>query len=102
MEFPTERLSASELKRIRGRYRLTQKQWAAVTGLSVVSISRWEKGKITQGKAIDVYYRLLDMPEAFKLLNELRLSSTRILALHRSEEASKRSPQPIGALAPLL
>jgi DNA-binding transcriptional regulator YiaG len=76
MEAEIERLAAHDLRRIRRRYNLTQVEWARLTGLSLVSINRWEGGKRKQGKATDYYYRLLEHPRVFQILLEIRPSST--------------------------
>lgn len=52
--------------------RLTQDEFARVTGIGVATISRWERGRLVQNRAMDRYLRLLrDSPASIRFLKNL-------------------------------
>jgi len=53
-------LTSGEIKRIREKLRLNQKQAAVLLGGGVNAFSRYERGEAKQSKAIDMFLRLLD------------------------------------------
>jgi len=62
-------LSASEIRAIRERHRLTQARLARLLRLGNNTISRWEAGRNVQTAAMDVLLRLIrDIPESLKYL----------------------------------
>lgn len=62
-------LSPSGIRRIRERYRMTQAEFAEVTGLGTATLVRWENGSMNHTRAYDRYMRLL---ENGRIMNELR------------------------------
>lgn len=67
-----ELLSPSELRRIREKYRLKQTDMEQILGTGAKTWTRWERGKITQTKAVDTLVRLLDQNprHMFRLIRE--------------------------------
>lgn len=63
-------LTSDKVREIRTQYRVTQSEWARITGFSVVSINRWENGKV-HGTGPERMYRLLDNPAVFKVAKAL-------------------------------
>ena len=62
-------LIPEEIKTIRERLGKTQEEFAALTGIGVATLSRWEQGRLIQTRAHDNYLRILDaLPEAVRLL----------------------------------
>ena len=55
-------LTAGEIKKIRDKYKLTQKDYAMVLGVGEVTINRFEKGSI-QSEAVDSIMRLSEDPD---------------------------------------
>ncbi|MBY0528448.1 MAG: type II toxin-antitoxin system MqsA family antitoxin [Gemmataceae bacterium] len=53
-------LPPSEIRRIREQFGPSQEEFAELTGIGVATISRWERGRMLQNKAMDRYLRLLD------------------------------------------
>lgn len=66
-----ELLAPGEVRRIRKKLRLTQKEAGEIFGGGIRAFSQYERGETRQGKALDKLLRLLDRhPE---LLDELRV-----------------------------
>ncbi|MBY0523591.1 MAG: type II toxin-antitoxin system MqsA family antitoxin [Gemmataceae bacterium] len=66
-------LTPEEIKRIRERFGPSQEEFAALTGIGVATISRWERGRMLQNEAMDRYLRLLAAhPENANALRQLR------------------------------
>jgi putative zinc finger/helix-turn-helix YgiT family protein len=66
-------LTPEEICAIRERLGLSQAQFAKLTDIGEATISRWERGRLLQNKAMDRYLRLLDRnPDNVRLLEELR------------------------------
>ncbi|MBW4034621.1 MAG: type II toxin-antitoxin system MqsA family antitoxin [Proteobacteria bacterium] len=53
-------LPPAELRRIREKYRLKQADMEQILGTGAKTWTRWERGKITQTKPVDMLIRLLD------------------------------------------
>src|SRR5947209_2958076 len=52
-------LTPEQIKALREQLGLTQSQFARLTGIGEATISRWERGRLVQTKALDRYLRLL-------------------------------------------
>jgi putative zinc finger/helix-turn-helix YgiT family protein len=66
-------LTPDEIRAIRERLGLSQVEFAKLTDIGEATISRWERGRLLQNKAMDRYLRLLDRnPDNVRILNELR------------------------------
>lgn len=52
-------LTPHEIQSIRERLGLSQERFAQLTGIGVATISRWERGRLLQNRAMDKYLRLL-------------------------------------------
>jgi putative zinc finger/helix-turn-helix YgiT family protein len=51
---------------------LTQEEFAQLTGIGLATISRWERGRLVQNRAMDTYLRLLKAnPANIRLLRSL-------------------------------
>ena len=63
-------LTTSEILDLREKsLRLTQEEFACMTGIGVATISRWERGRLVQNRAMDRYLRLLrDNPPSVRFL----------------------------------
>ena len=65
-------LSPAEVQAIRERLGKTQEDFAALTGIGVATLSRWEQGRLIQTRAHDNFLRILDaLPEAVRHLERL-------------------------------
>lgn len=65
-------LTPDEIRAIRERLGPSQPQFAKLTGIGEATISRWERGRLLQNKAMDRYLRLLDRnPGNVRILKEL-------------------------------
>ncbi len=52
--------------------RLTQEEFAHLTGIGLATISRWERGRLVQNRAMDRYLRVLrDNPASVRYLKHL-------------------------------
>jgi putative zinc finger/helix-turn-helix YgiT family protein len=64
-------LSADDIRGIRGRFRLTQRELARLLRLGANTISRWEAGRNVQTEAMDVLLRLIrDVPGSLDYLRD--------------------------------
>lgn len=70
-------LNAREIKAIRIRHGLTRAGFSGLTGIDESTLGRWERGVLTQNRAIDNYLRLLREPEIFDVLMGQQRSQTR-------------------------
>ena len=62
-------LTPEEILAIRMRFGPNQADFAAVTGIGVATISRWERGRLLQNRAMDRYLRLLQAnPGTYEVL----------------------------------
>src|SRR5207302_1310425 len=65
-------LSPAEIKALRERLGPDQEDFAWLTGIGVATLSRWERGRLLQTRALDRYLRLLDaLPQAARFLKTL-------------------------------
>jgi putative zinc finger/helix-turn-helix YgiT family protein len=65
-------LTPDEIRAIRGHLGLSLTQFAKLTDIGEATISRWERGRLLQNKAMDRYLRLLDRnPGNVRILKEL-------------------------------
>ncbi len=58
-------LTSNQIKKIRGKYGLTQKEYALVLGMGEISVHRFEKGSI-QTETVDNVMRLSESPNNLK------------------------------------
>jgi putative zinc finger/helix-turn-helix YgiT family protein len=64
-------LTPEQIKALRERLGPSQEEFAGLTGIGVATLSRWERGRLLQTRALDRYLRLLDaLPEAIRVLKE--------------------------------
>ena len=62
-------LSASEMRAIRERFKLTQAQFGTLLRLGANTLSRWESGRNVQTEAMDTLLRLIrDVPGSIEYL----------------------------------
>ena len=62
-------LTPEEIKGVREHFGKTQEEFAELTGIGVATLSRWERGRLIQTRALDNYLRLLQaIPEAIHFL----------------------------------
>ena len=52
-------LTPEEIRQLRERMGLTQSQPLQISGIGEATISRWERGRLLQNRAMDNYLRLL-------------------------------------------
>jgi putative zinc finger/helix-turn-helix YgiT family protein len=65
-------LTPEEIKTIRDRLGMTQGEFAALTGIGEATLSRWERARQLQNRALDRYLRLLsENADNVKLLQEI-------------------------------
>jgi HTH-type transcriptional regulator/antitoxin MqsA len=66
-------LSPAEIKALRERLGPDQEGFARLTGIGVATLSRWERGRLLQTRALDRYLRLLAaVPQAAGFLRTLQ------------------------------
>lgn len=71
-------LSPSEVKQVRKMLGLTQEEFQALLGVGKTTVSRWERGRIVQGKPEDNLMRLLrSHPELASELSERKEAAIR-------------------------
>lgn len=56
-------LTPREIQAIRERLELSQERFAQLTGIGVATISRWERGRLLQNRAMDNLLRLVEQRE---------------------------------------
>lgn len=56
-------LTPHEIQAIRERLELSQERFAQLTGIGVATISRWERGRLLQNRAMDNLLRLVERSE---------------------------------------
>ena len=56
-------LTPREIQKIRERWGPSQERFAQLTGIGVATISRWERGRLLQNRAMDNYLRLVGQSE---------------------------------------
>lgn len=90
-------LTPDEISSVRKRLGASQEEFAALTGIGVATISRWERGRLLQNKAMDLYLRLLDSnPENVRLLERLRPTNLTAEALDSLRTFGELKPTELG------
>lgn len=56
-------LTPREIQSIRERLELSQERFSQLTGIGVATISRWERGRLLQNRAMDNLLRLVERSE---------------------------------------
>lgn len=85
-------LSPAEIKSLRERLGPDQEDFARLTGIGVATLSRWERGRLMQTRALDRYLRLLDaLPQATQFLKILQKSIPESTTFHLPPEAEARA-----------
>lgn len=70
-------LTPEQIKGLRERLGPSQEEFAGLTGIGVATLSRWERGRLLQTRALDRYLRLLDaLPEAAHVLERVPTSAS--------------------------
>lgn len=66
-------LSPNDILELREKtLRLTQEEFARLTGIGLATISRWERGRLVQNRAMDRYLRVLrEHPSSIRYLKSL-------------------------------
>jgi putative zinc finger/helix-turn-helix YgiT family protein len=65
-------LTPEEIRAIRERFGPSQAGFARLTGIGEATVSRWERGRLLQNKAMDRYLRLLDSnPDTLRIMRQL-------------------------------
>jgi putative zinc finger/helix-turn-helix YgiT family protein len=81
-------LSPAEIKALRERLGPDQEDFARLTGIGVATLSRWERGRLLQTRALDRYLRLLDaLPQAARVLKTLQKPAPESTTFHLPPEA---------------
>ncbi len=88
-------LGPEQIKDIRKRYRLSQKSFAALLGMSEATINRYEQGGL-QDPAHDTAIRACENPEVARELLERRGHMLSDWQRKRMEEALSGQPEPCG------
>jgi putative zinc finger/helix-turn-helix YgiT family protein len=73
-------LTPREIQAIRERLELSQERFAQLTGIGVATISRWERGRLLQNRAMDNYLRLVERSK-----ENVRFLEVECLALNSGE-----------------
>jgi HTH-type transcriptional regulator/antitoxin MqsA len=90
-------LTPDEIRTIRERLGPSQTQFAKLTGIGEATISRWERGRLLQNKAMDRYLRILDRnPENVGILEEIRAPAAQPSRPDASGNRSGSSGLPMG------
>jgi HTH-type transcriptional regulator/antitoxin MqsA len=85
-------LSPPEIKALRERLGPDQEDFARLTGIGVATLSRWERGRLLQTRAMDRYLRLLDaLPQAAGFLRTLQKPAQGSNCFHLSPEAEAQA-----------
>ena len=88
-------LCPADVKAIRERFGPGQEDFARLTGIGVATLSRWERGRLLQTRAMDRYLRLLDnLPQAGRFLETLSRPAHAVAAFHLPQTEGPRSPGP--------
>lgn len=97
-------LSPAEIKTLRERLGPDQDDFARLTGIGVATLSRWERGRLLQTRAMDRYLRLLDaLPQAARFLETLQkpsVHSTTFLLPPEAEAEARARAARFGSLRP--
>ena len=63
-------LKPAEIKSIREKYQLSRQAFAALTGIGVASLARWENAELLQNRSSDNLLRFISDSENFRILKE--------------------------------
>jgi putative zinc finger/helix-turn-helix YgiT family protein len=81
-------LSPAQIKAVRERLGPDQEDFARLTGIGVATLSRWERGRLFQTRALDRYLRLLDaLPQGARFLESLQKPAQETATFHLPPEA---------------
>jgi putative zinc finger/helix-turn-helix YgiT family protein len=81
-------LTPAEIKAVRERYGPDQEDFSRLTGIGVATLSRWERGRLLQTRAMDRYLRLIDaLPQAARFLETLQKPAQKATTFHLPPEA---------------
>jgi putative zinc finger/helix-turn-helix YgiT family protein len=95
-------LSPAEIKALRERLGPDQEDFARLTGIGVATLSRWERGRLLQTRALDRYLRLLDaLPQAARFLATLQKPAQESTAFHPSPAAEAEARARAARFGPL-
>jgi DNA-binding transcriptional regulator YiaG len=61
-------LTPHRIAEVRGRYDLPRATFAEISRIGLATLARWEIGETVQNRAMDMYMRLLERPEVFRLV----------------------------------
>jgi putative zinc finger/helix-turn-helix YgiT family protein len=91
-------LTPEQIKSMRERLGKSQAEFAQLTGIGVATLSRWERGRLLQTRALDRYLRLLDvLPGAVPILESLNVPTAarpeRFRCLQVTDEIRARAAQ---------
>jgi HTH-type transcriptional regulator/antitoxin MqsA len=91
-------LTPEEIKSVRERLGKNQAEFALLTGIGVATLSRWERGRSMQTRALDNYLSLLPFPENLDRLRRRRRrpeesANNRFQCLQSTAELSRRAHQ---------
>jgi putative zinc finger/helix-turn-helix YgiT family protein len=87
-------LTPSQINALRERLGRNQAEFAELTGIGVATLSRWERGRLLQTRALDRYLRVLDaLPQAVQVLETLQKPTRASTTFHLppGEEAVARA-----------
>ena len=88
------RLCGGQINALRERLGRNQAEFAELTGIGVATLSRWERGRLLQTRALDRYLRVLDaLPQAIQVLESLQKPTRASTTFHLppAEEAVARA-----------
>jgi HTH-type transcriptional regulator/antitoxin MqsA len=95
-------LSPAEIKALRERLGPDQEDFARLTGIGVATLSRWERGRLLQTRALDRYLRLLDtLPQAARFLETLQEPAPESKTFHLPAEAEAEARARAARFGPL-
>ncbi|HEY7153563.1 MAG TPA: type II toxin-antitoxin system MqsA family antitoxin [Gemmataceae bacterium] len=95
-------LSPAEIKALRERLGPDQEDFARLTGIGVATLSRWERGRLLQTRALDRYLRLLDaLPQAARFLETLQKPAQESTTFHLPPEAEAEARARAARFGPL-
>ena len=95
-------LNPEEIRRLREQLGLTQAELSRLSGIGEATISRWERGRLIQNRAMDQYLRLLAAdPRIVELLKRLG-SPTEIMPVVMDRKGVSSVMARFGAAARLI
>ncbi len=87
-------LTSEEIKRIREKYGLSQRELARILGVAEKSIAKYEAGFVAQSKAMDNLLRVIgEFPDALQYLkqhNQVRCRRSKVKVHRELEEISRK------------